>query len=56
MGHHVLGCELVDRISGTGFPRGSRPSLRMQVKHLILAHHGRLEYGSPKVPANHRSA
>jgi 3'-5' exoribonuclease len=48
VGHHVLGCELVDRMAGriSGFP----DELRLHVKHLILAHHGRLEYGSPKVP------
>lgn len=48
IGHHVLGCELVDRISSQipDFPA----ELKLQVKHLILAHHGKLEYGSPKVP------
>lgn len=48
IGHHVIGCELVDRIAATipGFPA----DLKMEVKHLILAHHGKLEYGSPKVP------
>ncbi|MGE3260541.1 MAG: 3'-5' exoribonuclease YhaM family protein [Bacteriovoracia bacterium] len=48
VGHHVLGCELVDRITAQipDFPR----DLKIEVKHLILAHHGKLEYGSPKVP------
>ncbi|MGZ3693280.1 MAG: 3'-5' exoribonuclease YhaM family protein [Bdellovibrionota bacterium] len=48
VGHHVLGCELVDRITANipDFPR----DLKIEVKHLILAHHGKLEYGSPKVP------
>lgn len=48
VGHHVLGCELIDRIANTipDFPA----DLRLEVKHLVLAHHGRLEYGSPKVP------
>jgi len=48
IGHHVLGCELVDRIASQipDFPA----DLKIQVKHLILAHHGKLEYGSPKVP------
>ncbi len=48
IGHHVLGCELVDRIAGKieGFPL----ELKLHAKHLILAHHGKLEYGSPKVP------
>ena len=30
-----------------GFPRG----LGNELKHCILAHHGELEYGSPKKPA-----
>lgn len=48
IGHHVLGCELVDRIANqiSGFP----DELRIHAKHLILAHHGKLEYGSPKLP------
>ncbi len=48
IGHHVLGCELVDRVAREipDFP----DELRIHAKHLILAHHGRLEYGSPKVP------
>lgn len=48
VGHHVLGCELVDRITA-GIPDFPR-DLKIEVKHLILAHHGKLEYGSPKVP------
>lgn len=48
IGHHVLGCELIDRVANgiEGFPS----DLRIHAKHLILAHHGKLEYGSPKVP------
>lgn len=48
IGHHVLGCELVDRIAARipNFPADTK----IHVKHLILAHHGKLEYGSPKVP------
>jgi 3'-5' exoribonuclease len=48
VGHHVIGCELVDRIAARipQFPA----DLKIEVKHLILAHHGKLEYGSPKVP------
>jgi 3'-5' exoribonuclease len=48
IGHHVQGCELIDRISATipDFPA----ELKLHVKHMILAHHGKLEYGSPKVP------
>lgn len=48
IGHHVLGCELVDKITARipGFPG----DLKLHVKHMILAHHGKLEYGSPKLP------
>lgn len=48
LGHMLLACELVEKKSQKilGFP----DDLRMVLKHIILAHHGKLEYGSPKVP------
>lgn len=48
VGHITIGAILVDRKIREieGFPKG----LEFHVKHLILSHHGRLEYGSPKVP------
>jgi 3'-5' exoribonuclease len=48
IGHHVQGCELVDRMAADipDFPA----ELKLHVKHMILAHHGKLEYGSPKLP------
>jgi 3'-5' exoribonuclease len=48
IGHHVQGCELVDRVAAkiADFPN----DLKVHVKHMILAHHGKLEYGSPKLP------
>ena len=49
LGHIVMGVELVGasirRIPG--FPK----KLASELKHCILAHHGELEYGSPKKPA-----
>ncbi len=49
LGHIYMGAELVGasirRIQG--FPR----KLASELKHCILAHHGELEYGSPKKPA-----
>lgn len=49
LGHIYMGAEMVDiqvrKIEG--FPK----ILANEVKHCILAHHGVLEYGSPKVPA-----
>ncbi len=49
LGHIVIGSEKVGKVIGTidGFPA----QLASQVKHCILAHHGELEYGSPKKPA-----
>ena len=49
MGHISLGASLVEKWVSTipGFPE----RLALEVIHLILAHHGQLEYGSPKAPA-----
>ena len=49
LGHIAMGMEIVGmRIRQIdGFPR----KLANELKHCILAHHGELEYGSPKKPA-----
>lgn len=49
LGHIVIGSQMVaERASGIeGFPHG----LLAEVQHCILAHHGKYEYGSPKIPA-----
>ena len=49
LGHIMIGAEMVgDRIRQIpGFP----VKLCNELKHCILAHHGELEYGSPKKPA-----
>lgn len=49
LGHIAMGMEIVGmRIRAIdGFPR----KLSNELKHCILAHHGELEYGSPKKPA-----
>jgi 3'-5' exoribonuclease len=48
LGHIVLGLRLLaakfDKLPQ--FP----PKLRMLLEHLIISHHGELEFGSPKVP------
>ena len=48
LGHIILGLRLVaskfDEVPD--FP----PRLRSLVEHMIISHHGELEYGSPKVP------
>lgn len=49
LGHIFIGAEILGERIRTipGFP----PQLAAQLKHCILAHHGELEYGSPKKPA-----
>ncbi len=49
LGHIMIGAEEISyRIRGMeGFPA----KLASELKHCILAHHGELEYGSPKKPA-----
>ena len=49
LGHIVVGTEMIhDRIRDIpNFPK----VLANELKHCILAHHGELEYGSPKKPA-----
>jgi 3'-5' exoribonuclease len=53
IGHLVIGSEMVSamaaraaELTGEPFPR----ELLLRVKHVILSHHGQLDYGSPKVP------
>lgn len=48
LGHLIQGCELVDKTCAKipSFPE----KLQLLVKHQILAHHGKMEYGSPKLP------
>lgn len=49
LGHIFLGAELVGKEAALipGFPK----TLVAELQHCILAHHGELEYGSPKKPA-----
>lgn len=53
IGHLVQGVSIlerklleVERQAGEPIP----PELAMQLKHMIVSHHGKLEFGSPKVP------
>ncbi|WKZ32141.1 MAG: HD domain-containing protein [Thermodesulfobacteriota bacterium] len=48
IGHITMGTDLIERKAGAipGFPR----ELSMLLKHLVLSHHGQLEFGSPKRP------
>ena len=48
LGHIQIGTALAERTidSLPGFP----PRLKLLVLHMILSHHGKLEFGSPKLP------
>ena len=48
LGHINIGIRMVgDKVRGLpDFP----PALRTLVEHMVLSHHGRLEFGSPKLP------
>ncbi len=49
LGHIYIGAELVGKLASdiAGFPE----KLKHELIHCILAHHGELEFGSPKKPA-----
>src|SRR6202042_750525 len=53
IGHVVIGVEMLNEkvkqvpdLTGELFP----PELLLRLKHLIVSHHGSLEFGSPKLP------
>jgi 3'-5' exoribonuclease len=48
LGHMIIGVRMVgDKLRGIpDFP----PALRSLVEHMIISHHGQLDFGSPKVP------
>ena len=48
LGHIVIGLQMVEeKLRGRpDFP----PKLRLLLEHMILSHHGQMEFGSPKVP------
>jgi 3'-5' exoribonuclease len=48
LGHIQMGAELAQKTMD-GIP-GFPPRLRTLVVHMILSHHGKLEFGSPKLP------
>mgnify|MGYP002226150049 CR=1 FL=1 len=49
LGHIIIGIEMIDDAIREipEFPK----QLASELKHCIVAHHGELEYGSPKKPA-----
>jgi len=48
LGHIAMEADWISRAVGKipGFPE----ELRLQILHIVLSHHGRLEYGSPVLP------
>ena len=48
VGHITLGVVMIEKKLATlpGFPS----QLRILVEHMVLSHHGKLEFGSPKLP------
>ncbi len=56
IGHLVMGIELVEKkihaleAQPGRFPGAFPAEKRLLIKHILLAHHGQLEYGSPKRP------
>jgi 3'-5' exoribonuclease len=48
LGHMAMAVELIEKKSSRilGFPEMTKDLL----KHIVLSHHGKLEYGSPKLP------
>lgn len=48
LGHITIGLRMIDRKMAAlaDFP----PELRVLVNHLVLSHHGKYEFGSPKLP------
>jgi len=48
LGHIQIGAALAEKTMDSlpGFP----PKLKVLVLHMILSHHGKLEFGSPKLP------
>jgi 3'-5' exoribonuclease len=56
IGHHVIGVELIERkVRQLEQEEGRLPGpfpeeKKLLIKHAVIAHHGRLEFGSPKEP------
>ena len=48
IGHIVMGLEMLDQriASVAGFPK----DMAMKLRHIIISHHGEMEFGSPKRP------
>ncbi len=49
VGHMAIACEMIDKHSGK--VEGLDQAKIDILKHIVLSHHGKLEYGSPKLPS-----
>ena len=49
LGHIVMGVEMISE--GVRHIEGFPSKIASELKHCVIAHHGELEYGSPKKPA-----
>lgn len=50
VGHVVLGCMMLDRAVAGTLPRPCSDGQLLELQHVILSHHGSLEFGSPVQP------
>lgn len=50
LGHIQIGLDVMEPFVAQALSKGLEPGVAVHVKHLILAHHGELEFGSPKRP------
>lgn len=50
IGHVVLGCMMLDRAISAADSRSCSDQQLMDLQHVILSHHGSLEFGSPVQP------
>lgn len=50
LGHVVLGCLMLERAVSATAPRACSDQQLMELQHIILSHHGSLEFGSPVQP------
>ena len=54
VGHIVIGVQMLDQMIERANEQSEAPfpeDLQMQLEHMIVSHHGELEYGSPRLPA-----
>ncbi|WP_461208803.1 3'-5' exoribonuclease YhaM family protein [Desulfocurvus sp. DL9XJH121] len=50
LGHIQIGLDVLEPFLARALEKGLDPAVATHVKHMILSHHGELEFGSPKVP------